>query len=157
MWNPRKCRGSLAGMGSGQPLSFRYCQAIGTVLGSDPNTGYYSRRAAEELATVCAEFNWLSEGCTTLVVDQSENRTYWWTFAGVRATTMLAHALRERLGIQGTVDNLTIKLDRPLNQEVFDGAVRANAGRSAGCRYCWRHGQGDQGTQVFHLPTGLTG
>ena len=120
---PTEMQGKSRWMGSGQPLSFRYCQAIGTVLRSDPNSGYYSRRAGEELATVCAEFNWLSEGCTTLVVDQSENRKYWWTFAGVRANAMLAHALRERLGIHSTVDNLTIKLDRPLNQEVFDGAV----------------------------------
>jgi hypothetical protein len=42
---------------------------------------------------------------------------------------MLAHALRERFGISSTFDNMAIKLDRPLNQEVFDSAIeqmRAN-------------------------------
>ena len=103
---PTEMQGKSRWMGSGQPLSFRYCQAIGTVLRSDPNSGYYSRRAGEEMATVCEEFNWLSEDCTTLVVDRSENRTSWWTFAGVRANAMLAHALRERFGIPSAVDNL---------------------------------------------------
>ena len=120
---PTEMPGKSRWMGSGQPLSFRYCQAIGTVLHSDPNSGYYSRRAGEEMATVCEEFNWLSEDCTTVVVDRSENRTSWWTFAGVRANAMLAHALRERFGIPSAVDNLTIKLDRPVNQEVFESVI----------------------------------
>jgi ATP-dependent helicase Lhr and Lhr-like helicase len=120
---PTEMPGKSRWMGSGQPLSFRYCQAIGSVLHAGPNSGYYSRRASEEMATVCEEFNWLSEDCTTLVVDKYENRTSWWTFAGVRANAMLAHALCERFGIPSAVDNLTIKLDRPVNQEAFESVI----------------------------------
>jgi ATP-dependent Lhr-like helicase len=120
---PTEMQGKSRWMGSGQPLSFRYCQAIGTVLQSEANSAHYSRRAGEEMAKVCEEFNWLSEDCTTVVVDRSENRTCWWTFAGLRANAMLAHALHERFGIASAVDNLAIKLDRPLNQEVFDSAI----------------------------------
>jgi hypothetical protein len=40
---------------------------------------------------------------------------------------MLAHALHERFGIASTVDNLAIKLDRPLNQEVFDNLNPAHS------------------------------
>ena len=120
---PTELPGKSRWMGSGQPLSFRYCQAIATVLHSDSNSKHYSRRAAEEMATVYEEFNWLSEGSTTLVVDGSENRTFWWTFAGVRANAMLAQSFNERCGIASAVDNLAIKLDRGLNQETFDAAI----------------------------------
>src|SRR5258708_17829433 len=116
-------RGKSRWMGSGQPLSFRYSQAIGSVLYSDRNSEYYSRRAREEMTAVCEEFNWLAEGCTTIVVDRSENRSAWWTFAGLRANAMIANALRERLGITCVFDNLTITIDRSLYQEVFDDAI----------------------------------
>ena len=54
-------QGKSRWMGSGQPLFFRYCQAISTLIRSEPKSGYYSRRAGEEMATLCEEFNWLSE------------------------------------------------------------------------------------------------
>ena len=36
---------------------------------------------------------------------------------------MLAHSLCERFGIPSAVDNLTIKLDRPVNQEGFESVI----------------------------------
>jgi ATP-dependent Lhr-like helicase len=117
---PTEMQGKSKWMGSGQPLSFPYCQAIGAVLCSALQSEYYSGRAHDEMVTIRDGFTSMSEGRTTAVVVQSENRTYWWTFAGLMANSMIAHALRERFGISSSVDNLTIKIDRPLNQQVLE-------------------------------------
>jgi ATP-dependent Lhr-like helicase len=122
---PTDLQGKSRWMGSGQPLSFRHCQAIRTILGSEPNSEHYSRRAHDEMAAIHGEFGWVSEGRTTAIVVRSESRTYWWTFGGVRANAMLAHALREECGIPCSVDNLMVKIDRPLDRDVFDAAVEA--------------------------------
>jgi ATP-dependent Lhr-like helicase len=60
--------------------------------------------AREELA-------FLSKDATTAVTSQSEGRTYWWTFAGLRANAALADAMRQRFNVGATADNLAIKIE----------------------------------------------
>jgi ATP-dependent Lhr-like helicase len=61
-------------LGPGQPLSFRYCQAIKEVLISDENFAHYSRRAADEMSDAREEFAFLSEDATTALISQSEGK-----------------------------------------------------------------------------------
>jgi ATP-dependent Lhr-like helicase len=98
-------------IGPGQPLSFPYCQAIKDVLISEEPSAHYSRRAADEMSDAREEFSFLSEGATTALISQSEGRTYWWTFAGLRANAALSEAMRVVSGVEASADNLAIKIE----------------------------------------------
>jgi len=98
-------------LGPGQPLSFHHCQAIKAVLISETHSVTYSRRALEEMSNAREEFSFLTEGTTTAVRSQSEGRTYWWTFAGLRANAALSEALLRRSGVNSSADNLAIRIE----------------------------------------------
>jgi len=97
-------------LGPGQPLSFRYCQAIKAILVSDAGSLPLSRRASDELADAREEFGFLSENATTVQAAQSEKLTRWWTCAGLRANTSLLQSLRGILKCDATADNMAIKI-----------------------------------------------
>ena len=123
-------------LGPGQPLSFRYCQAIKAVLVSEGRSVYYSRRAAEEMSSVREEFEFLSEGATTAVRSQSEGRTYWWTFAGLRANSALSDSMRRQFGVNSSADNLVIKLEDGTSAEVMESihaAIKQNPPQGGSC------------------------
>ena len=85
---PTEQIGSSRWLGPGQPLSFRHCQAIKKVPITDAHSDHYSRRDADEMSSVLEEFAFLTEDATTVVITQSEGRTYWWTFAGLCANAL---------------------------------------------------------------------
>jgi ATP-dependent Lhr-like helicase len=123
-------------LGPGQPLSFRYCQAIKEVLISGGPSVHYARRAAEELAEAREEFEFLSEGSTTVLTPKSEGRTYWWTFAGLRANAALSDAMRGLSGVNASADNLAIKIERLSNRggmESIYSVLRQNQPRGGSC------------------------
>jgi len=123
-------------LGPGQPLSFRYCQAIKAVLVSEGRSVYYSRRAAEEMSSAREEFEFLSEGATTAVRSQSEGRTYWWTFAGLRANSALSDSMRRQFGVNSSADNLVIKLEDGTSAEVMESihaAIKQNPPQGGSC------------------------
>jgi ATP-dependent Lhr-like helicase len=108
-------------MGSGQPLSFAYCQAIKRVLQSNGQSLGLSRRATSELNDAREEYAWLSPECTTLVFDSSGDRCCWWTFGGLRANAMLAKSLEGLL--PSGFDNLCLRFDRHLDVGLLQQAV----------------------------------
>jgi ATP-dependent Lhr-like helicase len=129
---PTELVGRSRWLGPGQPLSFRHCQAIKEVLISDAHSAHYSRRASEEMSNAREEFAFLSEDATTALRSQSEGRTYWWTFAGLRANAALADAIHGLFGVNAIADNLAIKLEGQTNaeeMESFRAAMRKDPPR----------------------------
>jgi len=123
-------------LGPGQPLSFRHCQAIKAVLISEAHSANYSRRAAEEMSNAREEFAFLSEGATTALTSQSEGRTYWWTFAGLRANAALSDAMRGLSGVDALADNLAIRIgggSKAGEMESIRAAVRQDPPRGGSC------------------------
>ncbi len=123
-------------LGPGQPLSFHHCQAIKKVLISDAHSAHYSRRGANEMSSVREEFAFLSEGETTALIAQSEGRTYWWTFAGLRANAALSDAMREVSEVSSLADNLVIKIEGGTNAEKMESiraAIKQNPPRGGSC------------------------
>lgn len=123
-------------LGPGQPLSSRYCQAIKEVLLSEERPAHYSRRAAEEMSDAREEFSFLSDGATTALSSQSEGRTYWWTFAGLRANAALSDAMRGLSGVDASADNLAIKIEgltKARGMESALAALRQNPPRGGSC------------------------
>ena len=133
---PTEQAGRSRWLGPGQPLSFRHCQAIKAVLISEASFAPYSRRAAEEMSNAREEFGFLSEGATTAARSQSEGRTYWWTFAGLRANAALAESMRGLSCVDALADNLSIKIDdgtKAGGMEPVLAALRQNPPRGASC------------------------
>jgi ATP-dependent helicase Lhr and Lhr-like helicase len=110
-------------IGSGQPLSFAYCQAIKRVLQLNEQDLGLSRRATSEMDGAREEYAWLSPECTTLVLDSSGDRCYWWTFGGLRANAMLASNLSGIL--PSGFDNLCLRFDRRLDPRLLEEALEA--------------------------------
>jgi ATP-dependent helicase Lhr and Lhr-like helicase len=104
---PTKEDGKSRWLGTGQPLGFELCQAIGRVLAGRCSQDGLSRRAGERLASVGTGFAWLEPG-TTCVVSTPDGGVMWWTFAGLNANAALARGLREHRVMTGGVNNLAI-------------------------------------------------
>jgi ATP-dependent Lhr-like helicase len=95
--------------GSGQPLSFEFCQAIKAVLEGVPTECEMSKRAAATLKFLREEYSWLATGRSAVVF--SADRARWWTFAGVLANVTLTTVLR-KIGLKaGKADNFSIQID----------------------------------------------
>jgi ATP-dependent Lhr-like helicase len=122
-------------LGPGQPLRFRYCQAIKEILLTDEHNENYSRRAAEEIENAREDFPFLSKDATTLLTSQSEGKTHWWTFAGLRANAALSDAMRTEFGVGTSADNLAIRIEGMSGMngmELIHRALRKNPPKS-GC------------------------
>ena len=95
--------------GSGQPLSFEFCQAIKTVLEGAPTDCEMSNRATTTLESLREDFPWSISGRSTLLT--SDEGARWWTFGGLLANATIAHLLR-RIGVMaGKADNFAIRID----------------------------------------------
>ena len=112
--------------GSGQPLSFEFCQAIKAVLEGVPTECEMSKRAAATLKFLREEYSWSATGRSAVVF--SADRARWWTFAGVLANVTLTTVLR-KIGLKaGKADNFSIQIgDRSLspNWEPIADKLRA--------------------------------
>jgi ATP-dependent Lhr-like helicase len=106
---PTDAKGKTRWLGTGQPLSARLCDSARQVLAGNDPTAALTQRATDELAALRERFFWVKEGRTTLERD-SDGRLSWWTFAGLRANTTLAHHLTPLRDQTGQRDNLAIAL-----------------------------------------------
>jgi ATP-dependent Lhr-like helicase len=106
---PSADEGKSRWLGSGQPLTFSYCQAVKRVLVGDPPGSHLSTRATVELDRARENFEWLKAHETSLATENSKTR--WWTFGGLLANSCLAAMLREAGVRVGRADNFAIRIE----------------------------------------------
>lgn len=117
---PTKEDGRSRWLGCGAPLRFELCQAISRVLAGGVGDRFLSKRGAERLTGIRADFRWLEPGKTALVTD-ADGRQRWWTFAGQRANAGLAEALRSRGAAVRRFDNFSLSFDSQITMMDIDG------------------------------------
>ncbi|MPY94449.1 MAG: DEAD/DEAH box helicase [Acidimicrobiia bacterium] len=105
---PGEGRGTIRFRGGPVPLSYELCQAMAAVAaGTDPDVTL-TRRAVAALADLRAEIPAIAPGRT--LAQHREDRTTWWTFAGLRANLELAARLGPLRDQVTRRDNLAISL-----------------------------------------------
>ncbi len=112
---PAPAGGSSRWCGGSRVVHFEHAQAMRRVLATGKLPGLPSKRATEALEGLRAEFAWVDESSTAVVRSGSDN--LWWTFAGLRANSMLALALGDLVGAPTTQDNLAIPLKAGVGAE----------------------------------------
>ncbi len=113
---PSAEEGKSRWLGSGQPLTFEFCQAIKNVLEGAPLDCEMSRRATTTLESLREEFRWAAVGKTTLLICADGAR--WWTFAGLLANATVADLLRQIGLAVRKADNFSIRIvDRDVSQK----------------------------------------
>ncbi len=103
-------------IGEGRALSFELCRAMRHVLAVRACPGRLSTRAARELESHYDQYAWADETGTAIVVDAND-KSRWWTFAGLRANLALAGALGDLCAEQNRPNNLSIALNRGATPE----------------------------------------
>lgn len=110
-------------MGGGAALGANLARGVRAVLtGDDPVGVHLSRRATDQLAAARAERSWARAGRTTLVIGPT---TRWWTFAGQRANTWLAHALGPLRRSTTKFDGLSIGVDAGVDLDQLRDCLRS--------------------------------
>ena len=107
---PIDAAGRIRFAGTPAPLSATLCRSMAQVLAGDDPGAALSRRAAAQLDDDRQRVG-LRDRDGTLLRTQSDGRTEWWTFAGLRANLSLAGSLEERRRARNGLDNLRISLD----------------------------------------------
>ena len=102
-------RGRSRWIGPGVPLSFDLCRAIRRVLVEGSLNIDVSKRARTKLDELQRGFSWVDTAGTVLVRDQAGTR-HWWTFAGLRATSILGELAGPLRLPTSREDNLSIRL-----------------------------------------------
>ena len=105
-------------IGEGRALSFELCRAMRRVLTSRACPGRLSSRAARELEFLYDQYAWADETGTAIVVDAND-KSRWWTFAGLRANLALTGALGDLCAEQNRPNNLSIALERDVTPEAI--------------------------------------
>ena len=102
-------KGRSRWIGPGIPLSFDLCRAIRRVLAEGSLGVEASRRARTKLDEIRQGFSWVDATDTAVVRDRTgANR--WWTFAGLRANTVLGELSGPLRLPTAREDNLWIRL-----------------------------------------------
>lgn len=107
--NPATEKGRSLWIGSGIPLRFELCRAIRGVLAEGAPGVDLSRRARSKLDETRDAFSWVEAGDTAVVRERS-GASCWWTFAGLRANTVLGELLGEVRLAGAREENLSIRL-----------------------------------------------
>lgn len=115
---PSKDAGRSRWIGEGRALHFELCRAIRRVLATRTCPGRHSTRATRELELLYDQHPWADEAGTAIVVDAND-KSRWWTFAGLRANLGLASALGDLCGEQNRPNNLSISLHRETKPEAL--------------------------------------
>jgi ATP-dependent helicase Lhr and Lhr-like helicase len=118
---PSTDEGKSRWLGSGQPLTFSYCQAVKRVLVGDPPGSHLSTRATVALDRARKDFEWLKADQTSLVTENSQTR--WWTFGGLLANSGLAAMLREAGVRVGRADNFAIRIEDSVAVAQWDSII----------------------------------
>ncbi len=117
---PAPMSGDAKWQGSPKLLGRALCEAIREVLTSDTVDPWWSRRAREHMASVRAEYGFLSPSGLDLVRDRDSYRL--WTYAGGRANNLLAKLLEEVLGPKVTSGNFSLGFKE--NAAASEAAIR---------------------------------
>jgi ATP-dependent Lhr-like helicase len=123
---PTEDEGSSRWMGSSLALSAELCRSIREVLLAPGTEPWWSKRAAEQLAAIQQEFQWLRPDHTALVYD-GRGRCTWWTFAGLHANAMLAEGLTAAGMDVVATDNFAIRLVEPEGKPVANALKALDA------------------------------
>jgi ATP-dependent helicase Lhr and Lhr-like helicase len=116
---PADQKGVARWRGPGVMLPFTLCQAMKRVLVSEDVPSHWAERARIEMGNQRDAYSFLRTGHTSLVHQTGDNRTYWWTFAGMKVNTLLAFELQTVFhGHAASADNLAVEIDGviPINE-----------------------------------------
>ena len=102
-------KGRSRWIGPGIPLSFDLCRAIRRVLAEGSLGVEASRRARTRLDEIRQGFSWVDAADTAVVRDRTGTNR-WWTFAGLRANTVLGELSGPLRLPTAREDNLWIRL-----------------------------------------------
>lgn len=123
-------RGRSRWKGSGPGLGYRLSQAIKKVLASEEYPLWWSQRANEQFRQLRGEFAWL-HGDGTVVVNQVDGESEWWTFGGFRANACIVPTVAEITQSQVTHDSFTVRFASHIAVADIERAIETVRGRPA--------------------------
>jgi ATP-dependent Lhr-like helicase len=106
---PTKEKGKSRWLGSGIPLRFELCRAVQRVLRDCKLEVDVSGRAQTKLEEIRDEFSWIDQPGSAVVRDPS-GAVRWWTFAGLKANTILGELVGPLRAEASREENLSIRL-----------------------------------------------
>ncbi|MEZ6036553.1 MAG: DEAD/DEAH box helicase [Planctomycetota bacterium] len=132
---PAPAGGRSRWCGGSRSLHFEHARAIRRVLATGKLAGTPSHRAQAELEELRDELSWVDE-LGTVIVHGKDGECRWWTFAGLRANTMLAEALGDLVAAPQVRDNLALPLVRgtdagQLRKRLSEVAATTGTGESS--------------------------
>jgi ATP-dependent Lhr-like helicase len=114
---PTQLLGRSCWLGEGPMWSKDLCLAIKQVLMDSTMAKWWSNRAMQKIDELRLDFSWLSPNSTAIVPDGKWD--VWWTFAGKLTNINLAIMLKDELGLKVFADNLSVRLEKPVNDKDF--------------------------------------
>jgi ATP-dependent Lhr-like helicase len=115
-------RGSTRWSGQGQGLSYRLCQSIKAVVGSQTTRDDWSQRACDQISETRDSFWWV-DPATTTVISSGSKGPEWWTFGGNLVNSPLAATLERESGQSVQVSNLAITIESGLESSELRAAI----------------------------------
>lgn len=113
---PTEEKGTSRWSGGANVLSFEMCQAMRRILATDDPAPRWSKRARDRMAEIREEFPWAKgDAEATVLVQEKDGTTTWWTFAGYLANAALGDALCADRPASVTYDNLSIRFRHRLD------------------------------------------
>ncbi len=119
---PADLLGRSRWLGSGPPMHYEMAQAIRSVLIEGMSNHLLSKRAREALAAEREDFVWVAQALTVLAIDDSSDRSRWWSFAGDRYNSAVAEKLRQP-GLRVSSDALGVTLHRASDSRALAEAI----------------------------------
>jgi len=120
---PAEARGRSRWLGEGQPMHFRLCRAIRTVLARTGAPLPLTRRGSQALEEHRAEHADIDDRSTVLRME-STGQLRWWTFGGGGANRQLQFILRTRLADKAAPGNLELGILPGTSLEVLAETLR---------------------------------
>ena len=120
---PSAERGRSRWIGPGVPLSFDLCRAVRQVLVEGSPGIDISKRARTKLDELQGDFSWVDAEGTAVVRDPA-GVSRWWTFAGLRANTVLGELAGPLRLSPSREDNLAIRLRDDVTVEELRAQLR---------------------------------
>ncbi len=119
-------------LGGSRALTEEFCRSVRSLLLDDVIDERWSRRAATEIAEARSETNAVHRGGTVVESDARNNRTKWWTFAGLKANYSLAQMLQTSDGVVPRFDNFFVEIPQargvgPVESLLNDAGSRSHS------------------------------
>ena len=120
---PAHTGGASRWCGSSRGVHFEHAQAIRRVLAGSSLKAVASQRAVDKLESLRQAFAWVEDGKTALVREE-DGSLQWWTFAGLRANSMLGLALGDSSDGPVQKDNLAMPVRAGTRAEDLAAKIR---------------------------------